>query len=52
MFKGRAELNSQPPVGHKHKANHGTPRGRVSVAPHERALIMTIRCLSARGIFG
>ncbi len=51
VLQGRAELDSQPPVGHKHKTNHETPRGRVPGAPHERVLILTIRSPSARGIF-
>ena len=51
MLQGRAELDGQPPVGDQHKTNHGTPRGRVPVAPHERVLILTIRSPSARGIF-
>ena len=51
MLQGRAELDGQPPVGHQHKTNHETPRGRVPSAPHERLLILTIRSPSARGIF-
>jgi hypothetical protein len=42
VFQGGSELNSKPPVGHQHYTNHRTPRGRVTVAPHERVLIMTI----------
>jgi hypothetical protein len=38
-------------VGHQHKTNHGTPRGCVPGAPHERVLILTIRSPSARAIF-
>src|SRR5262249_42429533 len=42
VLQGGAELYGKPPVGNQHKTNHGTPRGRAPVAPHERVLIMTI----------
>jgi len=50
VFQGGTKFNSQPTVGHKHKTDHGTPRGRVPGAPHERVHIMTIRSPGARGI--
>jgi hypothetical protein len=50
VLQCRAELDSEPPVGDKHKTNHQIPRGRVPVAPHERVLIMTIRSPSARDL--
>jgi hypothetical protein len=42
MLQRGAKLDSKAAVGDQHKTNHGTPRGRAPVAPHERVLIMTI----------
>src|SRR5262249_21318249 len=48
VLQGRAELGGEAPMGNKYEADHGAPRRRVPVAPHERPPIMTIRSLGAR----
>src|SRR5207244_6097470 len=39
-------------MGDEYEADHGAPRRRVPVAPHERPPIMTIRSPCARGFPG
>src|SRR5262249_48425881 len=48
VLQGRAELGGEAPMGNKYEADHGAPRRRVPVAPHERPPIMTIRSPGAR----
>src|SRR5262249_61301144 len=49
VFQGRPELSREASMGDEYEADHGAPRRRVPVAPHERPPIMTIRSPCARG---
>jgi hypothetical protein len=52
MLQRRPELGGKAPVRDEYEADHQTPRRRVSLAPHERAPIMTIRSPYARAVLG
>src|SRR5215471_15911058 len=52
VFQDRAELSGKAPMRDEYEADHGAPRRRVSLAPHERAPIMTIRSPGARAFLG